>query len=91
MEMKKWSSKVKRVINEEGRRKGINRTIVSANTMLVLVRELPIYSERWLGCQKPSLVRMRRRIRRSNMTNRTYIAVFAVFKTIQSKALFQIL
>jgi hypothetical protein len=31
MEMKKWSSKVKRVINEEGRRKSINLAIVSAN------------------------------------------------------------
>ena len=31
MEMNKWSSKVKRVINEEGRRKSINLAIVSAN------------------------------------------------------------
>jgi uncharacterized protein YecE (DUF72 family) len=32
MEMKKWASKVKRVINEEGRgRKSINLAIVSAN------------------------------------------------------------
>jgi hypothetical protein len=30
MEMKKWSSKVKRVINEEGRKR-INLAIVSAN------------------------------------------------------------
>jgi uncharacterized protein YecE (DUF72 family) len=31
MEMKKWASKVKRVIKEEGRRKRINLAIVSAN------------------------------------------------------------
>jgi uncharacterized protein YecE (DUF72 family) len=31
MEMKKWASKVKRVINEEGRRKSISLAIVSAN------------------------------------------------------------
>jgi len=31
MEMNKWSSKVKTVINEEGRRKSINLAIVSAN------------------------------------------------------------
>jgi uncharacterized protein YecE (DUF72 family) len=31
MEMKKWASKVKRVIKEEGRRKSINLAIVSAN------------------------------------------------------------
>jgi hypothetical protein len=31
MEMKKWSSKVKRTIKEEGRRKSINLVIVSAN------------------------------------------------------------
>ncbi|HZA06683.1 MAG TPA: hypothetical protein VE619_03180 [Nitrososphaeraceae archaeon] len=29
--MKKWATKVKRVINEEGRRKSINLAIVSAN------------------------------------------------------------
>ena len=47
MEMKKWSSKVKRVINEEGRRKSINLAIVSANNhYAVLVQELPMYSER---------------------------------------------
>jgi hypothetical protein len=31
MEMKKWASKVKRTIKEEGRRKNINLAIVSAN------------------------------------------------------------
>jgi hypothetical protein len=31
MEMKKWASKVKRTLNEEGRRKSINLAIVSAN------------------------------------------------------------
>ena len=31
IEMKKWSSKVKRVINEGGRRKSINLAIISAN------------------------------------------------------------
>jgi hypothetical protein len=31
MEMKKWASKVKRVINGEGRRQSINLAIVSAN------------------------------------------------------------
>ena len=34
--------------------------------MLVLVQGLPIYSERWLVCQKPHGIRRK-------MTNRTYI------------------
>src|SRR5690242_3400676 len=60
--------------------------------LVFLVQELLIYSERWLGCQKSyDEVRMRIRTRRRKMTNSTYIAVDAVFKTIQSKAPFQIL
>jgi hypothetical protein len=31
MEMKKWAGKVKRTLNEEGRRKNINLAIISAN------------------------------------------------------------
>ena len=54
--------------------------------MLVLVQGLPTYSEGWLGCQKPNLIR--RRTRRKKMTNHTYTT--AAFK-IQDKVPFQIL
>jgi hypothetical protein len=43
--------------------------------MLVLVQELPIYSERWLGCGKSYGVRTRIRTRMRNMTNSTYMVI----------------
>jgi hypothetical protein len=49
VEMKKWSSKLKRVVKEQKATRGrsINLAIVSANNhMLVLDQRLPIYSER---------------------------------------------
>jgi hypothetical protein len=40
-----------------------------------LVMEPPIYSEGWLGCQKPHEIRMMIMTRRRKMTNHTYIVV----------------
>ena len=57
--------------------------------MLVLVRVLPIYSERWWACQKSYGVRMGIRTRMRNMTNLTYMVI--AFNMIQSKVPFQIL
>ena len=71
--MKKWASKVKRTIKEDGggrgRGKSTNLAIVSANNHYAgFGQKLPIYSERWCICWK--LYGKKRRRKRT--TNRTY-------------------